>query len=486
LRRPYIPQHTANQVVLTAHQVFAMDGWGIPAKKQKPEQNGDTLDTGHHGYRGDYVDAEGSSSVVFAMNEQVGALSKALKIFEKNAVNLIHIESRPSKNHDGAYEFLVQCDNTKGSLDPALNELRGNGNVKDLQILSRRQDQHTEQDVPWFPLKIQELDRFADQILSYGSELDSDHPGFTDPVYRARRKEFADIAFNYKYGEQIPRVQYTEEETKTWGTMFKKLTTLYKTHACKEFNHVFPLLVDNCGFREDNIPQLQDVSEFLKDCTGFQLRPVAGLLSSRDFLAGLAFRVFHSTQYIRHSSKPLYTPEPDVCHELMGHVPLFADPVFATFSQEIGLASLGAPDEYVKKLATCYWFTVEFGLCRQDGELKAYGAGLLSSFGELEYCLSDKPEVLPFNPAVTAETEYPITEYQPRYFAAESFADAKEKLSTFAATIPRHFSVRYNPYTHCVEVLSHMHQISRFATEVKAEMERLEDALKKFEHEMKR
>merc|ERR1711871_1259017 len=162
-------------------------------------------------------------------------------------------------------------------------------------------------------------------------------------------------------------------------------------------------------------------------------------LTSRDFLNALAFRVFHSTQYIRHESRPLYTPEPDICHELLGHVPLFTDPDFADFGQTIGLASLGASDEEMTQLVSLYWFTVEFGMCRQAGELRAYGAGLLSSFGELSYCVSSEPKHLPFDPAVAATHPYPITDYQPVYFVADSFKDAKEKLLTFTTKMERPF-----------------------------------------------
>ncbi|XP_033740977.1 phenylalanine-4-hydroxylase-like [Pecten maximus] len=417
-----------------------------------------------------------AASLVFSTGEEIGALAGCLAVFKKHKVNLSHIESRHSEKDKDSYDFLVNCDShQQAPFNAMVDELRVHTTT--LKILT--QDVEGLGSVPWFPRKISELDRFPTQILSYGSELDSDHPGFTDSVYRARRKEFADIAFHYKHGDTIPRVTYTQEEIKTWTTIYDKLTALYPTHACREFNHIFPLLEENCGYRRDNIPQLEDVSKFVKDRSGFIIRPVAGLLSPRDFLSGLAFRVIHATQYIRHSSKPMYTPEPDVCHELIGHVPILADPAFAQFSQEIGLASLGAPDEYIQKLSTCYWFTLEFGLCRQEGELRAFGAGLLSSFGELQYCLSDKPVLKEFEPTKTAEQPYPITEFQPVYFIADSFEDAKDKIRAYADTIPRPFTVRYNPYTQSMEVIDNKNQLLNLTRTIKGDMNLLEDALRK-------
>ncbi|KAJ3189923.1 hypothetical protein HDU85_000209 [Gaertneriomyces sp. JEL0708] len=422
-------------------------------------------------------------SVSFKVADEVGTLDNALSLLRNLRISLSRIESRPSRTK-GFYDIYVDFNaRDEEHVQHICSELRGG--VVEMTLHSMGPNVHDlvpEQTVPWFPRKKSDMDTFAEKVMEYGAELDADHPGFKDPVYRERRAEITRIAKTYKYGEKLPHIEYTAKETETWGLVYNKLTALYKTHACREFQYVFPLLEHNCKYAPDNIPQLEDVSRFLKESTGFTLRPVMGLLSSRDFLNALAFRVFHSTQYIRHHSEPLYTPEPDVCHELLGHIPLYADPDFADFSQEIGLASLGASDEDIEALASIYWFTVEFGLVKQGKEVKAYGAGLLSSFGELQYALSDKPTLLPFEPAKAAVQKYPITEYQPVYFVAESFKDMKEQVKDYALDMRRPFTLRYNALSETVEVLDTKDKLLRYAAGIRSDLGRLMAGLERVTH----
>jgi phenylalanine-4-hydroxylase len=256
--------------------------------------------------------------------------------------------------------------------------------------------------------------------------LDPDHPGFRDAEYRARRNAIAQIATNYRPGQPIPHAPYTELEHRVWQTIWTALALAHREHACAEYRECLAKL----NFDTDRIPQLDEVSRKVEALSGFRLEPVAGLVEPRIFLESLARGVFLCTQYIRHHSTPLYTPEPDVAHEIIGHAVTLASPRLAEINRLFGEAvkRTTAPDE-LDRLARVYWFTIEFGVLRENGDVKAYGTGLLSSAGELAEM--HKAELRPLDLETAANHVYDPTHYQSILFCAESFDAMESSLRSF-------------------------------------------------------
>ena len=247
-------------------------------------------------------------------------------------------------------------------------------------------------------------------------QLDPDHPGFRDQAYRARRNQIAQIAMKYQPGDPIPDAPYTNEEHQVWRVIWQALQPAHQKHACAEYLSSLRRL----SFASDRIPQLREVNQSVQAISGFRLEPVAGLVQPRVFLENLADGVFLCTQYIRHYSTPLYTPEPDVVHEIVGHGVTLASTRLAELNRLFGKAvKRTSSAESLDKLSRVYWFTIEFGVLREAGEVKAYGTGLLSSAGELEE-MGDA-DLRPFDLEAASRQEYDPTHFQPVLFCADSF-----------------------------------------------------------------
>lgn len=247
-------------------------------------------------------------------------------------------------------------------------------------------------------------------------QLDRDHPGFRDAAYRARRDDIARVALAHVSGEPVPDVVYAAEEHETWAEVWALLWPLHRERVCAALVGVQEAL----RLPTDHIPQLSALNPTLMAATGFSMEPVAGLVSPRIFLERLAQRSFLSTQYIRHYSRPLYTPEPDVIHELAGHAASLTHPGIAGLSAAFGRAALRADAGRLQRLINLYWYTLEFGALEEDGAVKAYGAGLLSSVGELGR-FTQEAELRAWDLDAIADTSFDPTDYQPHIYVAPSF-----------------------------------------------------------------
>ncbi len=257
-------------------------------------------------------------------------------------------------------------------------------------------------------------------------ELPRDHPGFSDPEYRGRRQEIAELGAAYRPGDPIPVVRYTAEEDALWRLVSSELAAKHARVACTEYLTGAASLV----LPTERVPQLDEVDRRVNELTGFHIRPVPGLVPVRDFYGSLAERTFLSTQYVRHHSVPFYTPEPDIVHEIVGHANMLASATFASLYEKAGRASARTHSaEALEFFSKVFWFTLEFGVVREDGELKAYGAGLLSSYGELDEF--PDAEIRPWDVVAMGTTPYDITHYQPVLFEAGSFVEMVVRLGTF-------------------------------------------------------
>src|SRR5215831_2268347 len=250
-------------------------------------------------------------------------------------------------------------------------------------------------------------------------ELEPGHPGLGDQEYINRRKELFALCRKHRLDNLGPPIiAYTPEETRIWREVSPKLDELHVQHASQIYLRAKRELV----ITREEIPQLRHLSERLRRETDMHLVPAEGALPYRTFYQYIAERGFPVTQFLRHGSHPEFTPEPDMIHDCLGHVPGLMNPDYAELLTLIGKAAVTTPHpEQVLALKRFSWFSIEFGLIEEEGETKIFGAGILSSTGEIPFSLSDQVKRSAFVTDEVIATDYDPSLMQDRLFIIPSF-----------------------------------------------------------------
>lgn len=225
--------------------------------------------------------------------------------------------------------------------------------------------------------------------------------------------------------------QYTAEHHKVWELLFQEQMVVLQDRATA------PYLagLEVAGFEPTRIPRFTAINEALQRLTGWQVYAVPGIIDNKPFFELLAQRQFPATTWMRSLAQLKYIEEPDMFHDVFGHVPLLSEPHFAEFLNglsQIALRHIEHPTA-VELMARLYWYTVEFGLIQEAGAVRIYGAGILSSPGESVYCLSEEPEHRIFDLVSILETPYIKDCYQAQYYIAQSYEELYDSLPALSA-----------------------------------------------------
>src|SRR3954466_14259459 len=220
---------------------------------------------------------------------------------------------------------------------------------------------------------------------------------------------------------------YSQENHEVWRILYeRRMSTLRDTGSI-----VFLDGIERIGLSPSRVPDLSDVNWRLRTRTGWAAVPVAGFIPAAEFFRCLSSRRFPTTISVRPREQLDYLPEPDIFHDVFGHVPLHSDPVFADFLQRFGaLASASESDEEVAEMARLFWFTVEFGLIREREKTRIYGSGLISSHGDAANALGDRCRRLPFEINAVLAQPFEIDHFQDILFEIESFDQLFEAVET--------------------------------------------------------
>ncbi len=215
------------------------------------------------------------------------------------------------------------------------------------------------------------------------------------------------------------------EQNEVWAELVRRRRPQLQAHACREYLQGYEII----GLQDDRLPNLAAITERLKPRTGWSATPVSGFLPGDAFFEMLAARMFPTTTYLRSRDSLEYTPEPDIFHDVFGHVPMHAHPVFADFLQHYGSVCAGVKDsDVLERLGRLFWYTVEFGLIRQDGSIKVYGSGVISSHRECTNAIEAGCEVKDFSLDEVLATPVKVDELQKVLFAIESFEQLYEAM----------------------------------------------------------
>jgi len=250
-------------------------------------------------------------------------------------------------------------------------------------------------------------------------EVDPKTPGIDDPAYMARRRWIFALTRKHRLENLGPPVfEYTPEEARLWADVSAALAPLHDAHACALYRKAkHELAITSAG-----VPQMRHLSDRLRAVTQTHLIPAEGSLAYRTFYRYIGARGFPVTQFLRHPSHPEFTPEPDMIHDCLGHVPPFMDRDYAELITLLGKAAAAATDgEHVLMLKRFSWFSIEFGLMEEAGDVKVFGAGILSSTGEIPNSLFSRDVTRrPFVTDVVVSTDYDPTNMQTQLFVAPS------------------------------------------------------------------